>query len=285
MIESLTPAQEAQLSVYRDKWLAIGLSTDRVDPDAATAAVNLMYKCGGAKPPSEIRFVDGPLAAIKVLKEYGVSDSNAVLNNSVYGCQEAHWLGFYDYFEDVCGIDLGDKIDGLKEVARTCGWVTTYEHLAVVQDRPLLVKFDDEKRLHCEDGPAIKYADGTEVYAWHGVRVPGEWFNNRDSLTPQKALTWENVEQRRAACEILGWVNILAELKSKVIDEDDDPQIGTLLEVNIPDIGKERFLKVKCGTGRTFALPVPPTMKTALEANAWTFDINPDIIANLEIRT
>jgi len=44
--------------------------------------------------------------------------------------------------------------------------------------------------------------------------------------------------------------NILAELKSKVIDKDDDPEIGTLLECEIPDSGKERFLQVQCGTKR-----------------------------------
>ena len=65
-----------------------------------------------------------------------------------------------------------------------------------------------------------------------------------------------NVEQRRAACELVGWVNILSQLNAKTIDIDDD-DIGTLLEVEIPDSGKEKFLQVKCGTGREFALPVP----------------------------
>jgi len=30
---------------------------------------------------------------------------------------------------------------------------------------------------------------------------------------------------------------------------------------------------VTCGTGRTFALPVPPEMTTALAANAWTYGL------------
>ena len=62
--------------------------------------------------------------------------------------------------------------------------------------------------------------------------------------------------------------------------------IGTLLEVDIPDIGREKFLRVLCGTGREFALPVPPDMKTALQANAWTFGMDdPNELLNLEIRT
>ena len=70
------------------------------------------------------------------------------------------------------------------------------------------------------------------------------------------------------------WVNILKELDAKVIDEDGDPEIGTLLEADIPDSGKERFLQVRCGTGRDFVLPVPKTMRTAIEANAWTYGLD-----------
>ena len=157
------------------------------------------------------------------------------------------------------------------ELAKHCGWLNMYEDLVVFQHRPSKIMMDDEDRLHCENGPAISYRDGFSVYAWHGVRIPAEWIENKASVTAKNALTWENVEQRRAACEILGWHKILDELDAQVIDTDEDPMIGTLVEVDIPEIGRERFLRVLCGTGREFALPVPPNMKTALQANAWTF--------------
>jgi hypothetical protein len=99
------------------------------------------------------------------------------------------------------------------------------------------------------------------------------------------AITWENVEQRRCIAEIVGWHNVLDKLNAKQIDQDDDPQIGQLLEVDIPDVGRERFLKVECGTKRTFALPVPPDMQTALDAQAWLNFCTTDDILNLEVRT
>lgn len=278
-IDKLTPEQEAQLSVYRDKWIKIGLSTERVDPVEATQAVHLLYKCGGLEPPQRILFANGPQHAHELLEGKSVTES------TVYGSHEASWLSFYDYMETVVGVDLGGKLAGLKAVAMSCGWVSCYDTLAVVQDRPLHIRMDEDNRLHSETGPAILYADGFAVYAWHGVRVPGEWIDNRESLTAHTALTWANIEQRRAACEILGWVNVLKDLDARVIDEDEDPQIGTLLEVDIPDIGRERFLRVLCGTGRSFALPVPPDMRTALESNAWTYNIPPDLLKNLEVRT
>ena len=133
---------------------------------------------------------------------------------------------------------------------------------------------------------AIRYRDGWGVSCWHGTRIPDEWLADKTSLTPQTALTWQNIEQRRAACEILGWNAILRELDATTINADTDPQIGELVEVTIPEIGRERFLRVHCGTGREFALPVPPSMRTALEANAWTYGYDtPETFGKPEVRT
>ena len=283
MINKLTPAQEATFPLYREKWINIGLSTDRVNPLKATDAVNLLYKCGGLPAPANIYFVNGPIEASAKLKELGVDDG--VLASTVYGSHEAGWLSFYDFFQNECGIELDDKLAGLKAVADTCGWVNVYDEAAIVHDRPLVIKRDDQNRLHCEDGPAVAYMDGFEVYAWHGTRIPADWIKNKESLTASIALTWQNIEQRRAACEIIGWAKVLDSLKAKIVDEDEDPYIGTLLEVDIPEIGREKFLKVLCGTGRTFAIPVPPDMTTALDANCWTYGFDKGELRNLEFRT
>ena len=169
------------------------------------------------------------------------------------------------------------------ELSRHCGWWAPYEHAAILQDRPCEIHFDDQRRLHNENGMAVKYRDGFGVHSWHGTRIPGEWLDKK-TLTPKIALTHENVEQRRAACEILGWDTILDQLNAVSIDKNRDPQIGELVEVDIPDIGRERFLRVTCGTGRRFALPVPPHMTTALESNAWTYGLD-GIELQPEVRT
>lgn len=73
-------------------------------------------------------------------------------------------------------------------------------------------------------------------------------------------------------------------LNATTIEKDADPEVGELVEVDIPDIGRERFLRVRCGTGRRFALPVPPEMTTALQANCWTYGID-ETEFNPEVRT
>jgi hypothetical protein len=172
-----------------------------------------------------------------------------------------------------------------EELAYSCNWVWWQDDVVAISDRPAEIHLDDRGRLHSHTGPSIRYRDGWSLYHSHGTAVPASWIEDRKTLTPTVALTSANAELRRAGCEILGWDSILRELGATVIDTDRDPQVGELVEVEIPEIGRERFLRVVCGTGRTFALPVPPTMTTALEANAWTYDIPTDLLQQKEHRT
>lgn len=285
-IEKLTAEQEALLPVYRDKWLEIGLSTEPLDFEKAKIAVCTAYESAGLSKPTKFYTAKSPFDAIGVIQELNPKmKAKDIFNDMTYGCHDANWLGFYQYFRDVLDLKVCDKLSGLIDLASHCGWLNMYEDTVVFQDRPEHIKFDDQNRLHCENGPAILYRDGYGVYAWHGVRIPSEWITNKGELTAKTALTWVNMEQRRAACEIVGWAKVLRELNARVIESDEDPMIGTLLEVDIPDIGKEKFLKVLCGTGREFAIPVPPEMKTALEANAWTYGLDGDVLRQLEVRT
>jgi hypothetical protein len=108
---------------------------------------------------------------------------------------------------------------------------------------------------------------------------------DKDSLGPDEFLKHSNIELRRVAAEIVGWAAVLNSMDYVVIDEDGDPEIGSLLEVDIPEIGKEKFLKVMCGTKREFAIPVPPEAKTALEAQAMLFGLTVEEFQIPEIRT
>ena len=285
-IESLTPEQTALFPAYVKKWVDIGLSTEPVDLDKAKAAIRKAYDIAGLTMPEKVILVDGPNDYMKLLDSMNIDyNSSNIFNNTIFGSYEASWLSHYDYFKEVVGIKECEKLDGLMEISRTCGMVHLFDDMVVVEQKPILIKFDDEKRLHCENGPAILYRDGFAVYSWRGTRIPSDWIEDKDSLTPQKAITWENIEQRRCACEILGWARILRNLDAKTVDSHSDPEIGTLVSVNIPDVGEEKFLIVLCGTRREFALPVPPEMKTALEAQAWTWGMEPNSFVKPEVRT
>jgi hypothetical protein len=159
-----------------------------------------------------------------------------------------------------------------------------HEKFCIVSDFPTVIAKDDRNRPHREDGPFIAWRDGWELYAWHGTRVPADWILRKGELDPKTALTHDNIEQRRAAAEIVGWARILEHVSATVVDKD-DPEIGTLYVADLPDAPGSKFLEVRCGTGRRFVLPVPGEMKTALQANSWTYDVPQVDVRKLEVRT
>ncbi len=193
------------------------------------------------------------------------------------------WPCYLSSFRDVLGVDLPEhaKFAAWEACAIEGGFRYIHEKFCLVSDRPEVLKVDEQNRPHCADGPSHRWRDGWCLYHWHGTRIPDEWIEQPGSLTAAVALKVENLEQRRAACEMLGWAKILDELHAETVDADADPSIGTLLEVRLPDTTRPaRFLRVRCGTGRAFALRVPRAMNTAREANAWTYfrspqDFNP----------
>jgi hypothetical protein len=316
-ITSLTPEQAEQMPGWADMWIAIGLSTEPADFELARDASMRAYDLINQPKPGIVLTASSPYAAtlagaiavtapemlsgvtqpvdrataeamIRKLKSTKPIDFSDVLYNSGISSLWAGFAAFATFFRDVCGLDDPVFLKNLKvneDLVHSCGWTWWHEDVVVIADRPQTIRRDDEGRLHCENGPSMEYRDGWGMYHWHGVAIPKDWVTGKKP-SAKEALTWENIEQRRCACEIIGWHNILAELKSKVIDRDDDAEIGTLLEVDLPDSGRERFLQVKCGTGRTFAIPVPPTVKTALEANAWTYGLE-DVLDQFkpEVRT
>lgn len=273
MITSLTPEQEVQFSVYRDKWLKIGLSTDPIDMNVMPNIIHRLYTQVGLTPPEKIELYGSPFAAIKGMKEKYDMDVNSY--DFSYGAHDASWLSFFDYFREVLGVEECDKLVPLIDLAENCGWVIFYDELVVLTEKPCTIKFDDQGRTHCEDGFAIGYPDGTGVAIWHGQQIPSEWIFDKCTITPDVLLKWDNIEQRRCACEIVGWANVIELLNPTILDKDEDPTIGSLIEVDLPEVGEEKFLlALDPNTDGLIGLPVPPEMTTALEANSWTYGID-----------
>ncbi len=184
----------------------------------------------------------------------------------LWGNQWAGYAAWGDFFRQECGVDVADWAITLIQHGH---YIWPLDGVCFASERPIAIRTDERGRSHCEDGPAVEYASGWGPYCWHGVVVPPEWIIGDKPLTAEQAIKWDNMEQRRAACEIVGWANILRELNARTVDKNTNPFVGELLEVEIPDVGREKFLKVLCGTDREFALPVPPEMERASQAQAW----------------
>ena len=223
MIEELTEEQTAQLEVYRDKWIDIGLSCEPLDYDRAVAAATAAYEVAGLAPPQKFYVADSPMSAVLLvadlrkngdahaksnlfqeigkLKGTGLSD---IVNDFAYGAHDAYWLGYYEYFLEVCDIKEAEKLRPLMELAKSCGWWMPYENVCILQHLHNELHRDEDGALHNEDDMAVKYPDGWGVYSWHGVRLgrEHEWIiTNPDRITPEAIDNESNAEIRRVMLE------------------------------------------------------------------------------------
>jgi len=154
------------------------------------------------------------------------------------------------------------------------GYVINLGPLLIGVTRPE-AHVDDNSMVHRDDGPAIIWGD-KERFFWHGLEVPGEWINKRDSLSKEVFSSIENLELKRAFCEIVGWELLADMVGFKKIQSDD---FGDLIEADLEDDeGKmARFADVRCpSTGRRYLIRTDPGIETCREALARSATIKAD---------
>ena len=294
-IEHLTPEQEAELPQFRQRYLDIACGGGRIDRAALETALADAYAEIG-KPAPRLFIFDSPTMCMMALKLFATPEKDQLRGqlwgqlgdqlwgqlwdqlggqqiwspNFLWGSQDLYWIA-WGLFAEKIGVNLkpetSRRLSIMERISSQCEWWWPHENIVVASQRPISVKWDDERRLHSETGKAVEYADGTGLSAWHGQTIPDAWVSGNPPAA-KDALHWSNMDQRAAACEIVGWASILDQLQAKTIDDSGDPVWGRLVEVNLPDSGKERFLDALCGTGRRFALPVPPKTKSVDEAQS-----------------
>jgi hypothetical protein len=145
--------------------------------------------------------------------------------------------------------------------------------VALVVRKPRFLTLDDAGRLHSATGQCVEYRDGWGFFAWHGVPVPERVVLEPAALTRQDFLGERNAEARRIIQERMGAERFVRELAATYIDG--GPR-GVLYEVALPNDPERvaRYLQVADpSTGREYYLRVPPTVQTAEEAAAWTFNL------------
>ena len=289
VISELTAEQETYLPEFKEECLKKALSTDKIDKEKATRAIDRLYEINGFEKPIII-FADSPKQCIlnyNIVKSFKSHENipeqlEEALESGDYedmemkvprlwftGGWEYYWLGFYKFGQHI-GVEYKDqdKLDAYIDYAENCGVMYAYEGICFVSDKPELIKFNEEKVLHNENGPSVRWRDGFSLYSWNGTKVPATWIT--EGVDVKTALTWDNAEQRRCACEIIGWDKVLQdESLNPVVINEDLPHIGTLIQVDLPEAPEQWFIKYQCGTGRWFAEAVnDKSFNTALKANA-----------------
>ena len=276
MIDRLTPQQEAQLPVWRDKWIAYGLSTEPADRPRAEEGIHLAYAAANLQPP-RIVWCGSPLAnALTAGASVGASVGDSV-GDSVYGQHDAAWIAWCDYFREVCGLRREtDCLRGLTLLAQSAGWALPYEKICWVSERHNILRRDAQGQPHCSTGHAIEYPDGWGVYAWHGVRVPERVILAPEAYTADEIKAERNTEVVRALAERLGWRTFLQRLGTDVVDSWCDPVTGLDYALHQAHVGvatgrwiEKESPETKQGTRPHYIEPVPADLTTAQAARKW----------------
>ncbi|NEW39543.1 hypothetical protein GV794_12700 [Nocardia cyriacigeorgica] len=167
-------------------------------------------------------------------------------------------------------------------VADSCGPWWPDDGVCVVSERPQLLATElvdetvDEVRLHCADGPAVRYADGWELYFWHGTQVPA-WVITDPTAEAIDRET--NVEVRRCAIEKLGWPAYLEEAGTQLMATAPDPG-NHGFELMLYEAPRNQRVLVavngsieRDGTRRRYGLTVPGYFTDPVDAAAWTYGL------------
>ncbi|MBD2446105.1 hypothetical protein H6G76_02820 [Nostoc sp. FACHB-152] len=157
----------------------------------------------------------------------------------------------------------------LQNLIKNCGWIFPDENIAILCDRPIHLRFDNENRLHAEGEPAIQFADGYSIYSYHGVNLPEKYGKiHPQQWEAQWLLTETNAELRRVLIQGIGYSRICQDLQAIELDNWAE---YTLLRIDSDiDIEPIYLLKMTCpSTGFIHVLCVPPNMVSAREAIRW----------------
>lgn len=178
VISSLTPAQEAQIPVYRERFRQIGLSTrptDRVKAeDAIRRAYAYLAKSGTDVKDPEILWAESPMAGAVLAAQHAKGDYT-VTNKEIqeqaslasYGSFEAYWVSVYAFIAEQLPVQKDELAQIAVDIVEECGVYWTFEDLVILTPKPTIIKMNDSK-LHSADGPALQYPNGDGLYAIDG---------------------------------------------------------------------------------------------------------------------
>lgn len=198
----------------------------------------------------------------------------------LFGQHEAPSFVEYAFYREVCGLVAEtEPLVGPMLIAQAANWWLPAADICWISERPRRMQFDADNRLHSADGPAIEYPDGWGMYFWNGMQVSENIIRRLQTPSVEDIEHQPNTAIRRAMLERYGEARYIEERGAQVIHADAygilyrcDFRYGEpLVMVRVVNRTPEPD-----GSYKHYWLRVPPTMRTAHEAVAWTFGLTPE---------
>ncbi len=200
------------------------------------------------------------------------------VGDAAFGLHDATWLASCDYFSRVGVEGLAQAVPWMELARAGAGWWWSVGSLAIVTSAPSVLNRDAENRLHCECGPALAYPDGWAIWAIHGVPVPKRVITEAQSLGVEEIVHEPDLAIRRVMLERFGYERFVRRAGLKPVQADGFGRLYRLDPRWTEPIALVEVLNhtpEPNGSHRRYFLCVPPTVRTAHQAVAWTFGLGP----------
>lgn len=200
----------------------------------------------------------------------------------VGGCMGSWWCAsgvFYDF----CGrLGLPYAVEQKRvlrlwlDQCRYAHWWFECGGVVFASDRPAELTVDAQGRLHNDDSPALDYGDGFRLFAIHGVRVDADIVLHPENIAVKRIENEDNVEVRRVLIALYGHERYMKDSGAALVHQDERGKLwrkkraedADLVMVEVTNSTPEPD-----GSVRSYLLRVPPNMRTASAAVAWTFGL------------
>lgn len=265
-LKELTTDQEAQIPDYIEKWKKISCDTTPLDKEQVKNAIAECYTSVGLEPPKRYFWVQNPEEAVKMY--FKLAGKNSGFPTFVYGYHNSS-LAIYDYLYHAVDVEDCADVLPLINLAYCCGWCIPEDDYIIVSEKHREYHIDEEGRLHNENGPAIAYEGGFQLWFIHGKEVTEQIVMKPETLTINQIDNEQDTEVRAIMLDRYGWINYIKNANCQLLDERTNYVEGTEEALYHTVIDNSNRLVVSCPTGRIFALSVPGEIRTCKEAKIW----------------
>lgn len=209
--------------------------------------------------------------------------------DSSFSQHEAASLGIFEYLREACALHRQtERVMALCRMAANIGWVIPHRRVCWLVERHNVLETDDRGRLHNARGPAVAFADGWAVHAWKGVLVPSWTIEHPHEITASRIDRERDAIVRRCMIDIMTPERFIREGDAYCVSEDETGMLWTKTWTAWDAwaaVQVQNGTAEPDGTYRQYFLQVPPTVRSARQAVAWTYGLTEHEYTALRQRT
>ena len=156
----------------------------------------------------------------------------------------ASYFSFYDYMNACLGIKYSNlkKFNIYKDLSQF-ELIYPFKNICFISENFIEINRNENKQLHADKKPALKYKDGFCLWRLNGVKVSKELvLMDAKDIDPNIIFKEKNVEIRREIIRKVGIENIFKKIKHEIIEQN---EVYELLKIPLGENIEGMYLKMK----------------------------------------